>query len=155
MYDAFAKFLRRCAVAVRPLVTSTDIFLKEKQSITRKTFLPMIGYVAALRCFSTFVCLRLLGFGSALPCQGMTCCAAHPKYTEHAFIHARLISCLEFTRATSNPTHVHTTNRNDTRHVKQEVLKSVRSADKFCVDIMCILLLLGMVAVLYAVITNS
>lgn len=37
----------------------------------------------------------------------------------------------------------------------QEVLKSVRSADKFCVDIMCILLLLGMIAVLYAVIRNT
>lgn len=37
----------------------------------------------------------------------------------------------------------------------QDVLKSVRSADKFCVDIMCILLLLGMIAVLYGVIQNT
>jgi len=40
-------------------------------------------------------------------------------------------------------------------HDKQEVLRSVRSADKFCVDIMCILLLLGMIAVLYAVVENT
>ncbi|CAM9121935.1 unnamed protein product [Ascophyllum nodosum] len=37
----------------------------------------------------------------------------------------------------------------------KDVLRQVRSADKFCVDIMCILLLLGLVAVLYGVITNS
>lgn len=37
----------------------------------------------------------------------------------------------------------------------QEVLKSVRAADKFCMDIMCILLLLGLIAVLYGLIQNS
>ena len=37
----------------------------------------------------------------------------------------------------------------------QEVLKSVRAADKFCMDIMCILLLLGLIAVLYGVIKNT
>ncbi|CAM9847174.1 unnamed protein product [Laminaria digitata] len=37
----------------------------------------------------------------------------------------------------------------------KEVLKSVRAADKFCMDIMCILLLLGLVAVLYGVIKNT
>lgn len=41
------------------------------------------------------------------------------------------------------------------RKTTQEVLKSVRSADKFCMDIMCILLLLGMIAVLYGVIQNT
>ncbi|CBN78535.1 Soluble NSF Attachment Protein (SNAP) Receptor (SNARE) [Ectocarpus siliculosus] len=37
----------------------------------------------------------------------------------------------------------------------KEVLKNVRSADKFCMDIMCILLLLGMIAVLYAVVKET
>lgn len=37
----------------------------------------------------------------------------------------------------------------------QEVLRQVRSADKICIDIMCILLLLGLVAVLYGIINNS
>lgn len=37
----------------------------------------------------------------------------------------------------------------------KEVLKSVRAADKFCMDIMCILLLVGMLAVLYALINNN
>ncbi|CAM9099806.1 unnamed protein product [Discosporangium mesarthrocarpum] len=37
----------------------------------------------------------------------------------------------------------------------KNVLKQVRSADKFCVDIMCILLLLGLIAVLYGVIQNT
>mmetsp|Transcript_7534 Transcript_7534/g.11269 ORF Transcript_7534/g.11269 Transcript_7534/m.11269 type:complete len:293 (-) Transcript_7534:228-1106(-) len=34
----------------------------------------------------------------------------------------------------------------------KDTLKKVRAADKFCVDVMCVLLLLGLVAVLYAVI---
>jgi hypothetical protein len=34
-------------------------------------------------------------------------------------------------------------------------VKQVRAADKFCVDVMCILLLLGLCAVLYAVIKNG
>ncbi|KAG5178683.1 soluble NSF attachment protein receptor [Tribonema minus] len=37
----------------------------------------------------------------------------------------------------------------------KDTLKKVRAADKFCVDIMCVLLMLGLAAVLYAVIKNG
>ncbi|CAM9535185.1 unnamed protein product, partial [Phaeothamnion confervicola] len=37
----------------------------------------------------------------------------------------------------------------------KETLKSVRSADKFCIDLMCIIMMLGLIAVLYAVVKNG
>ncbi|CAM9407488.1 unnamed protein product [Chrysoparadoxa australica] len=37
----------------------------------------------------------------------------------------------------------------------KDTLKQVRGADKFCIDVMCILMLVGMIAVLYAVIQGN